>query len=193
LQEQVPEVYGVDRKTALEALQLRIENKNLIKHSLAVEAIMRRLASFFHEDQELWGLAGLVHNIDIERVNGNMSQRGFMAADILEGLNFDGTIVYAVKSLNPDSHLSRRRKIDKALFCADPMATLILSSVLVLQEQKLDALSDTMVLKHFYEDGFARSARREQIMACSELNISLEEFIKLSLEALKAIKEDLGY
>jgi predicted hydrolase (HD superfamily) len=193
LQEQVPEVYGVDRKTALEALQLRIENKNLIKHSLAVEAIMRRLASFFHEDQELWGLAGLVHNIDIERVNGNMSQRGFMAADILEGLNFDGTIVYAVKSLNPDSHLSRRRKIDKALFCADPMATLILSSVLVLQEQKLDALSDTMVLKHFYEDGFARSARREQIMACSELDISLEEFIKLSLEALKAIKEDLGY
>ena len=183
----------MDRKTALEALQLRIENKNLIKHSLAVEAIMRRLASFFHEDQELWGLAGLVHNIDIERVNGNMSQRGFMAADILEGLNFDGTIVYAVKSLNPDSHLSRRRKIDKALFCADPMATLILSSVLVLQEQKLDALSDTMVLKHFYEDGFARSARREQIMACSELNISLEEFIKLSLEALKAIKEDLGY
>lgn len=183
----------MDRKTALEALHFRIENINLIKHSLAVEAIMRMLASLFHEDQELWGLAGLVHNIDIERINGDMSIRGIMAADILEGLNFDGTIVYAVKSLNPDSHLPRRRKIDKALFCTDPMATLILSSVWALPDQKLDAINDAIVLKRFYEEGFARSAKREQIMACSELGISLEEFIGVSLEALKAIKEDLGF
>ena len=63
----------MERKRAMEELLLRIENKNTIKHSLAVEAIMRKLAILFNEYANLWGITGLVHDIDYERVQGDMT------------------------------------------------------------------------------------------------------------------------
>ena len=88
----------MDRNKAMEELSLRIENENIIKHSLAVEAIMRKLARHFNEYENLWGIAGLVHDIDYERVMGDMSLHGKMGGDILEALNADSTIVYAVRT-----------------------------------------------------------------------------------------------
>ncbi|HOP73316.1 MAG TPA: HD domain-containing protein, partial [Thermoclostridium caenicola] len=68
----------MEREKALEALQLRIESQERIQHSLAVEAIMRSLARHFHEDVDMWGITGLVHDIDWERINGNMALHGKM-------------------------------------------------------------------------------------------------------------------
>ncbi len=182
----------MDRDRAMEELMLRIESENLIKHSLAVEAIMRKLAEYFHDDVELWGITGLVHDIDLERVHNNMDLHGMMGGDILEQLEFDGTIVYAVRAHNPRNNYARRRRIDKALYCADPISGLITACALILPEKKLDKIDEAFVIKRFYENGFARGANREQITTCSELDLSLEEFIRLSLEAMKEISEQLG-
>ncbi|NLX63607.1 MAG: HDIG domain-containing protein [Clostridiaceae bacterium] len=181
----------MDRDMALEELKLRIENKNTIKHSLAVEAIMRKLAIHFNEHEKMWGIAGLVHDIDYERVQGDMTKHGKMGADILEALNFDSTIVYAVLAHNPANNVSRRRKIDKALYCADPMAGLIIACALILPSKKLKDVSEEFVLKKYHQKGFAKGADREQIASCSELGLTLEEFIRISLEALKEISDDL--
>ncbi|MCX7773326.1 MAG: HDIG domain-containing protein [Clostridia bacterium] len=182
----------MDRSRAFEELKLRIENPNLIKHSLSVEAIMRKLADYFHDDVDLWGITGLVHDIDLERVQNDMDQHGMMGGDILEALDFDETIVYAVRAHNPGNNYSRRRKIDKALFCADPMSGLITACALILQEKKLEKVDQAFVLKRFYEKGFARGANREQIATCEELGLTLEQFIQFSLEAMKEISSDLG-
>lgn len=182
----------MNRSIAMEELKIRIENENLMKHSLAVEAIMRKMAYYFHEDIELWGMAGLVHDIDIERVQNDMSLHGLMGGDILEDLNFDETVVYAVRAHNPHNGLDRRRKIDKALYCADPMSRLIAACALILPEKKLGKIDKDIVLKRFYEKGFAQIANRDQIATCSELELSLEDFIELSLEAMKESSDELG-
>lgn len=182
----------MDRSKAMEELRLRLENENLIKHSLAVEAIMRKLADYFHEDIELWGMAGLTHDIDLERVQNDMHLHGLMGGDILEGLNFDETIVYAVKAHNPNNNYARRRKIDKGLYCSDPMSGLITACALILPEKKLEKINEIFVLKRFNEKGFARGVSREQIATCADLELSLDSFIKLSLDAMKEISSQLG-
>ncbi len=181
----------MDRNRALEELKLRIENKNTLKHSLAVEAIMRKLAILFNEYEVLWGITGLVHDIDYERIQGDMNQHGRMGADILEALNFDNTVVYAVRAHNPLNNITRRRKIDKALYCADPMSGLIIACALIVPSKKLKDIDEDFVLKKYYQKGFARGADREQIATCTEIEITIEEFIKISLEALKEISNEL--
>jgi len=72
----------VTREEALDSIKANIENKNLIKHMLATEAIMRALARRFGEDEEEWGLTGLLHDIDMELTEGDMSTHSRLGADL---------------------------------------------------------------------------------------------------------------
>jgi uncharacterized domain HDIG len=175
----------VDREKAFEALKLRIENPDTILHSLAAEAIMRHLARHFHEDEDLWGIAGLVHDIDLERINGDMSLHGKMGGDILEILDFDQTIVYAVRAHNPANNMERRRRIDKALYCTSPMARLIMACVEFTRSKSPESVDSGMVMKYFADAGFEPQISRERIASCSELGLSVEDFAEISLKALK--------
>lgn len=182
----------MDRDKAMEELLLRIENENIIRHSLAVEAIMRKLARHFNEHESLWGITGLVHDIDYERVNGDMSIHGKMGGDILEALNADSTIVYAVRAHNPVNNFLRRRKIDKALYCSAPVADLIIACALIQPDKKLKNVDEGFVIDNYNRKDFASDVNREQIASCSELGLTLKEFVALSLEALKEISDQLG-
>jgi putative nucleotidyltransferase with HDIG domain len=68
----------LDRSRAVEELELRLKDRNLINHSLAVEAIMRKLAGYLSEDTDLWGIAGLMHDIDLERIQNDTSRHGLI-------------------------------------------------------------------------------------------------------------------
>jgi putative nucleotidyltransferase with HDIG domain len=181
----------VNRELALEALKLRLEKRENIAHSLAVEAIMRELARYFHEDVDQWGIAGLVHDIDIERVNNDMKIHGMMGGDILEGLDFEETIVYAVRAHNPVNNYPRRRRIDKALYCSAPMSRLILACA-DGSDGGLSGLDEAVVMEHYSKTGFAPDVKRDQVAACTELGISLEEFAELSLRAMKDAADSLN-
>lgn len=182
----------MDRQKAYEELTVRLETKNLVKHCLAVEAIMRKLAAHFREDVNQWGLAGLLHDIDMDRTKGNPLKHSLVGADILDGLNIDPTIVYAVRAHNSMHGIARNRRIDKALYCSDPLAGLITACALILPDKKLAGVDREFVLKKFKEKGFAKGSNREQIKTCSELGLELEELIDMGLEAMKEIHEDLG-
>lgn len=175
----------MDREKALEALKLRIENPERIQHSLAVEAIMRSLARYFHEDVDMWGITGLVHDIDWERIGGNMALHGKMGGDILEGLGFDPTIVYAVRAHNPANGLPRRRRLDKALFCASPMAELIMACVQNTPDKRIDNLDTDRIMAFYADPGLAGNISRERIASCSELGLKVEDLAEISLKALK--------
>jgi len=177
----------VDREKAFEALKLRVESQDLILHSLAVEAIMRSLARHFHEDEELWGITGLVHDIDLERVNWNMEIHGMMGGDILEVLDFDPTIAYAVRAHNPANNIARRRRLDKALYCASPMAKLIVACVESTPDRNIDSVDTKMLMSCYRDPTFAIEVSRDRIASCSELDMSIEEFAEISLAALKEI------
>lgn len=182
----------MDRTEVLKELTARLTNKNLIKHSLAVEAIMRELAAYFKENLEQWGLAGLLHDIDYDRTANDPSMHSIIGAEILEGLGVDGTVVYAVKAHNSHHGLERKANIDKALFCADPVSGLLTAGALILPSKKLEDVTVDFIMRRFNEKAFARGANREQIMTCGELGLSLEKFIEISLNAMKGIAAELG-
>ena len=181
----------MEREQALEELKGRVKNQNIIKHSLAVEAIMKELAFHFKEDIDKWGLAGLLHDIDYDKTADDPSKHSLVGADILEGLDIESSIVYAVKAHNDFHGIERKRKIDKALYCADPMAGMI-TACAWCSPQKLEDVTTEFVLKRMDEKGFAKGANRDQIKSCDKLDISLETFIGIALNAMGTISNQLG-
>jgi len=183
----------MNREQAFQLLKQNIQNQNLIKHCLAVEAIMRALAQKFGEDEDKWGLTGLLHDIDYEKTKGEASQHSLVGAKMLEDLGLEEDIWQAVKVHNEAHGILPETLMEKALFVADPLTGLIVAAALVLPSKKLADLSTKNVLNRFKEKAFARGANREIIKKSEEyLNLSLEEFVKIGLEAMQKIARELG-
>lgn len=181
----------MDRTQALEELTGRVTNKKLIKHSFAVEAIMKSLAEYFKDNEENWSLSGLLHDIDYDKTVNDPSKHGAVGADILENIGLDDEIVYAVKAHNDHLGIMRKRKLDKALYASDPVAGLITASALSLPSKKLEDVTVEFIMKKFNEQGFAAGSNREQISKCVELDLTLEQFLEISLMAMQKISGDL--
>jgi len=182
----------MQRQDALEMMRARLGNRNLQKHTLAVEAIMRRLAEHFGEDTEVWGLAGLLHDIDYEETKDDPDRHSMVGADELAAAGLDADIVDAVRCHNSRHGLERRTLMSKALHAADPLSGLIIAAALISPAKKLAAIDAAFVLNRFGEKSFARGADRDTILCCSELELSLEDFVALGVEAMQSIASDLG-
>lgn len=182
----------MNREAALSLLKKYLKNENLLKHSLAVEAVMRKLAQRFKENEEKWALAGLLHDIDYEDTKDDPKEHSIKGAKLLEENGLDQEIVDAVKAHNEIHEVPRETLMAKSLYCVDPLTGLIVAATLVLPEKKIENLLAENVLNRFKEKAFARGANREVIKACEEINLSLEEFIKLGLEAMQRINKELG-
>jgi putative nucleotidyltransferase with HDIG domain len=182
----------VTREEALDSIKANIENKNTIKHMLATEAIMRALAKRFGEDEEEWGLTGLVHDIDMELTEGDMSTHSKLGADLARELGASEAMAHAVLCHNQAHGIPPETRLDKALFCADPLTGLIVAAALVRPDKRLAGLEANSVRKKFKEKSFASGANREQIASCADLGLELDEFIELGLEAMKGIAPSLG-
>lgn len=180
------------REEVLKSIEANVENKNLVKHMLATEAIMRALAKRLGEDEDEWGLTGLVHDIDVELTEGDMSTHSMLGADLARELGASETMAHAVLSHNEAHGIPRQAKLDRALYCADPLTGLITAATLVRPDKKLAGVQAKSVKKRFKEKSFAAGISREQILSCSELGLEFDEFISLGLEAMKGISDDLG-
>ncbi len=182
----------MDRKEALDAVRANIKSVNMVKHMLATEAVLRALARRFGEDEEEWGLAGLLHDIDAEIMNGDMQVHGKIGADMVRQMGGSEAIAHAIMGHNSRLGVPRETTLDKALYCTDHLTGLITAAALVRPDKKLAAVEVKSVQRRFKEKSFAAGANREQIASCSELGLSLEEFIELSLKAMQGISEEMG-
>ncbi len=182
----------MDRKEVLESINENVENKNLLKHMLATEAIMRSLARRLDGDEDVWGLTGLMHDIDVELTEGDEHSHSKLGADLASEMGASKEMVHAILCHNAAHGLPRETKLDKALFCADPLTGLITASALVRSDKKLAGLEAKSVLKRFKEKSFAAGANRENIASCQELGLELEEFVSLGLKAMQDIASNLG-
>jgi putative nucleotidyltransferase with HDIG domain len=179
-----------NRDEILDSIQGNVQDKNMIKHMLATEAIMRALARRLGEDEEEWGITGLIHDIDMELVEGDMSSHSKLGADIAKELGASETMAHAILCHNEAHGVPRETKLDKALFCADPLSGLITAAALV-RPDKLSGLTTKSVMKRFREKSFAAGVSREQVAQCQEIGLELEEFIDLGIEAMKGIASEL--
>jgi len=179
-----------DRETILESVYENVRDRNMIKHMLATEAIMRALARRLGEDEEEWGLTGLVHDIDVELVKHDMSTHSRLGADIAEELGASDAVTHAVLCHNEAHDVARETRLDKALFCADPLSGLITAAALI-RPDKLNGLTTRSVMKRFREKSFAAGVNRDQVALCSEIGLELEEFVALGIDAMQGIASDL--
>lgn len=182
------------REEALKYVQSRTKNVNLVKHMLAVEAEMRGLAKHFSEDEELWGMAGLVHDADYEEMKEKHPSAEFFKQ--LEELKFDQKIIQAVQAhgwkFQPGLP-EPQTKMEWSLYCCDELSGLIIACTLVRPERKLATVTVESVLKKWKEKSFAAGVHREQIALCEEkLGIPLPEFVELSLKAMQDVSSELG-
>ncbi|GAH74378.1 unnamed protein product, partial [marine sediment metagenome] len=109
-----------------------------------------------------------------------------------EELGASEAMAHAILCHNPTHGIPRETKLDKALFCADPLTGLIIAAALVRPDKKLAGVEVRSVRKKFKEKSFAAGANREQISQCTEIGLELDEFLELGLEAMKGIADDLG-
>lgn len=182
----------MNREEALQTLKKNLKNKNLVNHCVATEVVMQRLARHFGEDEDKWGLAGLLHDIDYDETKDDPERHSLLGAQMLEELGLSEDVVYAVKVHNERHGLPRQSLMDKALYATDPTTGLIVAGALIKPEKKLSAIDVTFLANRMNEKSFARGANREQIRSCSELGLTLEEFLGLSLEAMQGAADQLG-
>lgn len=182
----------MSREEALSYLKQHLTNKNLVNHSIAVEKIMVALAQHFGEDEKLWSLAGLLHDIDYDQTAKSPEEHSKIGADQLAEQGFSEELVYAVRVHNHAHGLPRLSVLDKALYAADPLSGLIVAGALIHPSKKLAPLTAEFMLKRFGEKAFARGANREAIATCSEIGLSLEEFIAIGLVAMQEHAEEIG-
>jgi len=133
-----------------------------------------------------------LHDIDMELTEGDMNIHSKLGADLARELGASEAIAHAILCHNETHGIPRETKLDKALFCADPLTGLITAATLVRPDKKLAGLEAKSVIKKFKQKSFAAGVDREQISLCSEIGLELDEFIQLGVEAMQGIAVDLG-
>jgi len=150
---------------------------------------MRRLAKHFGEDEELWGLAGLLHDLDYDYTKDKPEEHGYKTLEIL-GDSVSPEVKNAILA-----HCEKKvpeTLMEKALYAVDPTSGFIVAGALIKPERKLSAIDVEFLMNRFKEKGFARGANREQIKSCENFGLSLEEFLSLALQAMQEIAGEIG-
>jgi putative nucleotidyltransferase with HDIG domain len=182
----------MDRTEALAAIKARVQNENLIKHMLATEAIMRAIAQRLQQNEDEWGLVGLIHDIDVELTEGEPRNHSKLSAELAQQMGASEPMCHAVLCHNEAHGVPCETLLDKALFCADPLTGLITAGALVRQDKRLAGLNADSLKKRFKEKRFAAGASRENIASCQRIGLSMDEFLTLGLEAMKGAAPELG-
>lgn len=182
----------MNRDQALAIVHQYIENENLIRHMLAVEASMRFYAEEFGEDQELWGLAGLLHDFDWE-IHPTLDEHPQEGAPILKEQGVPEEVVRAILSHADHTGVPRRSKMEKTLYACDEITGLIVAVALVRPSRSLKDLKVKSVKKKWKDRSFAAGANREEIAAAAdEFGVELWEHVNNVITAMRRISGDLG-
>lgn len=178
------------RKEALTLLQNYLKNKNLVKHCLAVEACMKALAQRLGEDEDSWGLAGLLHDLDYEITEKDPLKHTQETVKILKEYGLSEEILRAIQA--HAGCVPCQTKMEWAIFAVDPLTGLIIAVTLMHPSKKLKEVDLGFVKRRYKEKSFARGAKREDIEQCQKLGLELDEFIDICLQAMQSIDKDLG-
>ncbi len=186
----------ITREQALKLLHKNMQNVNLRKHCYAVEAAMKTLARHFKEDEEKWGIVGLLHDGDYEKTKDTPEKHTLLMVEWLrEAGETDKEILSAILSHNyaHTGQNSPNNKLEWSLYCCDELTGFIVAVALVRPDKKLASVTVDSILKKWNQKAFAAGVKREQIEECKpRLGIPLREFIEIILAAMQGISGDLG-
>lgn len=182
------------REEAYQLLVSHVKNENLQKHMLSVEAAMRFYARKYGEDEEIWGMAGLLHDCDYEEYP-DLQVHTQISAQWLRQDGYDDRVIYAILAhnhLNLATH-PRDNVMSKALFACDEVTGMVTATALVRPDKSVIGLEVASVRKKMKTKGFAAGVNREDLYeGAKELGIELDEHIANVIEAMSGIADTLG-
>jgi uncharacterized protein len=181
------------REQALDLLKQNIQNQNLIRHGIAVEAIMRGLARKFSQNEEEWGLVGLLHDLDWEKTKDTPGKHSEVAKEILEKTDLRSDLIHAIYVHNFMHEIKPETLLEKTLYCVEELSGLITAAALVQPDKKLASVTAESVLKKFKSKSFAAGVNREIILLSHEyIGLNLTELIEIALQSMKEKSQDIG-
>ncbi len=181
-----------DREAALQLMQEYVSNKNLRKHMLAVEAVMKAYAKIFNKDTRWWGNIGLLHDFDYEKYP-SLNDHPFKGAGILAEKGYSEEFIKTVLAHAPHTKEPRDTTVKKTIFAVDELTGLIVAVALVMPDKKLVQVTVPSVIKKLHNKSFARQVNREEIyQGAKELAIPLEQHIHTVIQSLQPIANSLN-
>jgi putative nucleotidyltransferase with HDIG domain len=182
----------ITRDEALALVEKHVSKRNVVYHMLAVEAIMRSMAKHFGENEEVWGLVGLLHDIDYEKTETTPEKHSLLTEKILKGVISD-EFIRAIKSHNAKyTGVMPESRIEKTLAACDAISGLLVACALVMPSKKLADVKVESVAKKFKDKDFARGADRERILVCEDIGIPRKQFFEIALNGLKVAASQIG-
>ncbi len=182
----------MDRSQALSIVQEYVKSPNLINHMLAVEAAMRFYARKLGEDEELWGLTGLLHDFDWE-IHPTLAEHPLAGAPILRERGVPEEIIQAILSHADHTGVPRVTPMEKALYACDEITGLITAVALVRPSRSLYDLASSSVKKKWKDKAFAAGANRAEIsQATADFGLDLWEHTDNVIQAMRGIAPELG-
>ena len=170
-----------------------IHNPNLRKHLLAAEAAMRAYARRLGEDEESWGIVGLVHDLDYERCPSQDAGHPFVGVEELRRRGVPEAWCRAIVSHADYSGVPRQSNMEKALYGVDELVGFVIAVALVKPRKSLAEVDVTSVKKKMKDKAFARGVSREDVVrGAEELGVPLDAHIELVINALRGVASQLG-
>ncbi|MBS3807874.1 MAG: HDIG domain-containing protein [Bacteroidales bacterium] len=183
----------MDRNQAEELLNQYIKDEKMLYHCYASEAVMRAIARKLGRDEEKWGIAGLLHDIDAEITDKEPERHALEAIPILREQGLEEDMLDAIKMHNEEATGKERTKeFQHALAAGETITGLIYATALVYPDKKIQSVKPKSIRKRMKEKAFAASVNRDTIRECEQIGIPLDEFIELSLNAMKEIDNKIG-
>jgi len=181
----------LSREEAFVLLKKYVKDVNLIKNSIIAEAVLRQIAKRLGKDEELWGLTGLLHNLDYDFTRENPEKRGILSTDLLENLLPEESI-NAIKANNyMHTDYIPITSLDKSLISTAEFAGFIVTVAQSMPSKKLSEVDVDTVLSRFNDPNFATIYNRNKIKLCEDVGFNINHFFKLSLITLKQISDYL--
>jgi len=181
------------REYYVDLLSKHIKNPKMIAHCRASEAVLRAMAKHFGEE-EVWGIAGLLHDIDVEWTEGDSKRHALEGAEMLKSEGLPDEAIDAIMMHNEmATGKDRATLFQHALAAGETITGLIFATALVYPDRKIGSVKPKSIVKRMKEKAFAASVNRDTIMECEKIGIPINEFAVLSLDALKPIAEELGF
>jgi hypothetical protein len=183
----------LSRDQALDLLRQHLRDEAHVFHSIESEAVMRALARRLAQNEDEWGLAGLLHDIDFSSTAETPAEHGLRAQELLAGLGLPDAVLRAIAAHNGEHNgTPMTEPFHHALRCAETVTGLISAAAMVQPDRKLASVQAGSVRRKFKDKAFARKVDRNTIRECEKLGLELGEFIELALGAMQGIASEVG-
>ncbi|HUN65315.1 MAG TPA: HD domain-containing protein [Bacteroidota bacterium] len=181
----------MNRSDAMNLLKEHTKSEALIRHMLAVEAAMRAYARKFGEDEEKWGITGLLHDFDYE-MYPEAPDHPLKGSEILTQRGYPEDIRTAILGHATYTNVPRATQMAKTLYACDELCGFIMACA-VIRPNKIADLEVSSVKKKLKDKGFARNVNRDDItQGCAELGVQTDDHIRFVITAMQSVASDLG-